>query len=198
MTTSGTSGTPPAPTPTPGPFPQGGGERRPILLGPALKGSLVAGLVAFLLDRGHKLIQLEMMGWRDMCPPPDTTVFCPHQAITPFFDYVLVWNPGISYGLLRDVPIPALFVLMLFATGVLAWWWIKADTVLTRYGLAIAIGGAVSHLIDRLVYGAVPDFFLFFWQNLSFYVFNLSDTAITLGVILLLLDMVLPQRKVPA
>ncbi len=111
---------------------------------------------------------------------------------------MLVWNTGISYGLLRGVPLAGLLALMVVATLMLVWWWVKADTVLTRYGLAIAIGGASSHIIDRLVYGAVPDFFYFHWQSWSFYIFNFSDTAITIGVILLLLDMVLPKRGTPA
>jgi signal peptidase II len=182
-------------TPTPDPSPQGGGERRlQPFSRPAVIGSLLAGLAAFVLDRGHKLVQLELMGWRDLCPPPATTPLCPYRTVLPVFDYVLVWNPGISYGLLQDVPTYVLLAMMLVATGLLVWWWLKAQTVLTRYGLAICIGGAASHLFDRMIYGAVPDFLLFHWQSWSFYVFNLSDAAITIGVILLLIDMVLPQR----
>jgi signal peptidase II len=169
-----------------------------LLAGPALWPSLFAGLVAFVLDRGHKFVQIELFGWRTLCPPPVTSAFCPVEPVAPFFDYVLVWNPGISYGLLQNMPILALLALMLVATGVLVWWWLKADTVLTRFGLAICIGGAASHLLDRLVYGAVPDFFLFYWQSFSFYVFNISDTAITIGVVFLLLDMVLPKSGAPA
>lgn len=166
--------------------------------GPALWPSLFTGLVAFLVDRSHKLIQLEILGWRTICPPPETGALCPIEPVTPFFDYVLVWNPGISYGLLQNMPLAGLLALMFIATGVLIWWWIKADSALTRYGLAICIGGAASHLLDRLIYGAVPDFFLFYWQSHSFYVFNLSDTAITIGVVFLLFDMVLPKRRTSA
>ena len=167
------------------------------IAGPAIWPSLVLGLFAFVLDRGHKIVQLEMLGWRDACPPPDTTPLCPYEPVTPFFDYVLVWNPGISYGMLQGLPPLVLALVMLVAMGVLSYWWLKADTVLTRFGLAICVGGALSHLIDRLAYGAVPDFFLFHWQGWSFYIFNFSDTAITFGVILLVLDMVLPKRGAP-
>jgi signal peptidase II len=176
------------------------GSGRPArrFAGPALRGSLIAGLVALFLDRGHKFVQLELLGWRVPCPPPETSVLCPVEPVTPFFSYMLVWNPGISYGLLQGVPPLGLLALMGLATGMLAWWWFKADTVLTRYGLAIAIGGALSHIVDRIFYGAVPDFFFLHWQAWSFYVFNISDTAITIGVILLLADMVLPQRRASA
>ena len=173
-------------------------QRLGFLAGPALWSSALAGLFAFLVDRGHKFIQLEWFGWNVVCPPPETSAFCPVEPVTPFFDYVLVWNPGISYGLLQGVPMVGLLALMLVATAVLVWWWLRADAALTRFGLAICIGGAASHLLDRLIYGAVPDFFLLYWQSWSFYVFNLSDTAITIGVILLLLDMVLPKRGTPA
>ncbi|MBU1176130.1 MAG: signal peptidase II [Alphaproteobacteria bacterium] len=154
--------------------------------------------MAFVLDRGHKFVQLDLLGWSLPCPPPETTALCPIEAVMPFFSYVLVWNPGISYGLLQGVPALALLALMAVASGVLGWWWLKSDTALTRFGLAVCLGGAASHFVDRLIYGAVPDFFYFHWQSLSFYVFNISDTAITIGVILLLIDMVLPQRRAPA
>ena len=48
----------------------------------ALRGSLFAGLIAFALDRGHKLIQLELLGWRDACPPPGSSV-CPFHPVLP-------------------------------------------------------------------------------------------------------------------
>ena len=186
-------------TPTPDPSPQGGGERSRTVPGASgLRGSLIVALLVLLADRGHKFIQLETLGWLVPCPPPETTALCPIEPVTPFFTYMLVWNPGVSYGLLQGMPTLALLAIMVLATGLLGWWWLKADTVLTRYGLAIAIGGALSHIADRVLYGAVPDFFYLHWQSFSFYVFNISDTAITIGVILLLIDMVLPQRRASA
>jgi lipoprotein signal peptidase len=52
----------------------------------------------------------------------------------------------------------------------------------------LVIGGALSNALDRLLYGAVADFFHFHWQDWSFYIFNLADMAITVGVLLLILD----------
>lgn len=148
--------------------------------------SLVLGLVAFLLDRGQKFLQIEILHWHGGEIVP----------VTSFFDYVMVWNHGISYGLLTGLPPLALAAVMVLAIALIVWWWLRAETILTRAGLAIILGGALSHLTDRLVYGAVPDFFYFHWRTLGFYVFNLSDTAITLGVILLLLDAVWAKDKV--
>lgn len=142
--------------------------------------SLFWGIGAFLLDRGHKFYQIEAVGWRGGEVVP----------VTSFFDYVLVWNTGVSYGLLGGVPLPvlgAIIVIALLALGV--WWW-RASHPLVQIGLMLCIGGAISNAIDRLLYGAVADFFHFHWQDWSFYVFNIADVAITFGVLLLLLDLV--------
>ena len=60
---------------------------------------------------------------------------------------------------------------------------------MVRAGLACCIGGALSNALDRAIYGSVADFFHFHLGDWSFYIFNLADAAITLGVILLLLDL---------
>jgi signal peptidase II len=142
--------------------------------------SLILALVGFGADRLHKYIQIDVLGWTGG----------EFVQVTSFFDYVLVWNPGISYGLLGDVPFWALAALVAAALIGLSVWWFRADSGLLRAGLALAIGGALSNAFDRWRYGAVADFFHFHWQNWSFYIFNLADAAITIGVLLLLLDFV--------
>jgi signal peptidase II len=150
----------------------------PAIARPWLIPSLFAGLVAFALDRGHKFVQIDLLGWRGGEVVP----------VTPFFDYVLVWNPGVSYGLLNDLPVWALGGIAVVAIAALFVWWSRSADPLVRFGLMLAIGGAVSNALDRVLYGAVADFFHFHWQGWSFYIFNLADVAITLGVLLLLLD----------
>jgi signal peptidase II len=152
----------------------------PALTRPYLIPSLLVGLLAFALDRGHKFLQIDMLGWRGGEIVP----------VTGFFDYVLVWNPGVSYGLLNDLPVWALGAIAIVAIAALALWWSRAADPLVRFGLMLAIGGAVSNALDRLLYGAVADFFHFHWQAWSFYIFNIADVAITSGVLLLLLDFV--------
>lgn len=150
--------------------------------------SLVLGLLAFFLDRGHKLIQLELFHWRggEMV------------RVTDFFDYVLVWNTGVSYGLLGDLPVWALGAIAVVAMLALGVWWWRTHDMLVRIGLAICIGGALSNALDRLLYGAVADFFHFHWQDWSFYIFNVADMAITLGVLLLVLDLLgIGRHKTP-
>jgi signal peptidase II len=146
---------------------------------------ILPGIMSFALDRAHKFFQVEIAGWHGG----------EHMSVTSFLDYVLVWNPGISYGLFDNLPGWTILAVMALAMGVLAYWWARADTMLTRAGLAIALGGACSHVVDRWRYGAVPDFFHFHWGARSFYVFNLADAAITLGVGLLLVDMLRPGAR---
>ena len=67
--------------------------------------------------------------------------------------------------------------------------------MLVRTGLAICIGGAVSNALDRWIYGAVADFFWLHFGDVSLFVFNVADAAITLGVCLLLLDLLGVGRK---
>lgn len=151
--------------------------------------SLLFGLAAFALDRLHKFWQIDVQGWRG-------GEFVP---VTGFFDYVLVWNTGVSYGLLGDLPLILLGALIAIAIVALTVWWWRADHILVRIGLMFCIGGALSNALDRLLYGAVADFFHFHWQQYSFYIFNLADVAISFGVLLLILDLVgfgRPRRAV--
>src|SRR5690606_1481718 len=140
--------------------------------------SLVFGLLAFVLDRAHKFYQIEIEGWRGGEIVP----------VTSFFDYVLVWNTGISYSLFDSWPLLGLGILIAVAIAALLFWWLRAPQPLVRIGLMLCIGGALSNAVDRLLYGAVADFFHFHWQGWSFYVFNLADMSITCGVLLLILD----------
>ena len=87
---------------------------------------------------------------------------------------------------------------MLFAVVLLLVWWWRTGAGLVRAGLALCIGGALSNGIDRLIYGAVADFFHFHWQEWSFYIFNIADVMITIGVGLLILDVLGVGRKKPA
>jgi signal peptidase II len=119
-------------------------------------------------------------------------------ALTPFLDLVLVWNTGISYGLFRqEGPLWQLVLLILkLIAVVLLWIWLaRTSSRLTAMALGLIIGGALGNAVDRLAYGAVADFVLFHLDTASFkfswYVFNLADAAIVLGVIALLAETLL-------
>jgi signal peptidase II len=171
-------------------------------LQPSVYFSLTMAILAFGIDRAHKAFQVSA-DCIAIGAAPCVEVFTSYVPfamsdwrggevlrVTDFFDYVLVWNTGISYGLFDRLPVWGLGVVMAVAILALAIWWVRADSALIRIGLALAIGGALSNALDRLLYGAVADFFHLHWGTWSFYIFNLADVAITLGVILLLADLI--------
>jgi signal peptidase II len=177
---------------------------------PSVYISLTAGVLAFGLDRAHKAFQVSAECIAIGAAPcvQAYSAFVPFSLsnwkggeivrVTDFFDYVLVWNTGISYGLLDGLPVWTLGVIMIGAIIALSVWWWRTDSALIRMGLAFCIGGALSNALDRLLYGAVADFFHLHWGTWSFYIFNIADVAITVGVILLLADLVgLGKRSRP-
>jgi signal peptidase II len=125
--------------------------------------------------------------------------------VTPFFDLVLAWNVGISFGWFQNDSQIAQIALMLVkavAVVVLAIWMARSRTLIATLALGLIIGGAVGNGIDRFAYGAVVDFALFHLQiggnTYNWYVFNLADTAIVAGVAALLYDSFLghpPQKR---
>jgi signal peptidase II len=169
--------------------------------------SLLLGLAAFGLDRIHKFLQVSadcLGAATSVCLDYFNSTVTPPGAgwrggeiipVTPFFNYVLVWNTGVSYGLLGDLPVWALGLVAAIAIIALGTWWWRTRDTLVRFGLMLVIGGALSNALDRLLYGAVADFFHFHWQDWSFYIFNLADMAITAGVLLLILDVLGIGRK---
>ncbi|WP_159006518.1 signal peptidase II, partial [Bradyrhizobium sp. S69] len=85
-------------------------------------------------------------------------------TVTSFFDLVLAWNPGISFGWFQNDGTTAQIVLMLVkavAVIVLAVWMARSRTLLATLALGLIIGGAIGNAIDRFAYGAVVDFALF-------------------------------------
>lgn len=141
--------------------------------------SILLGLVAFGADRLHKYVQMDVMAW------PEGR-FVP---ALPFLDLGFVFNRGVSFGLLGGLPGWVVGLVVAIAFVALVVWWVRTQSSLVRVGLAICIGGAASNALDRWLFGAVADFFWLHIGDLSFFVFNVADAAITLGVCLLLLDM---------
>jgi signal peptidase II len=120
--------------------------------------------------------------------------------VLPFFSLSMVWNPGVSFGMLRADPNTTRWALAAFQGIVavcLAVWARKADRPLLALALGLVIGGAIGNLIDRVMIGAVVDFLDF--KELFFpWVFNVADSAITVGVILLIGESVLTPKRIAA
>lgn len=117
--------------------------------------------------------------------------------VTSFFDLTMVWNKGVSFGLMRAEVDLARWGLVAFSCVVavaLAWWAKRADRRLPALALGLVIGGAVGNMIDRVRFAAVADFLDF--SGLWFpWVFNVADSGITVGVALLLVDSFVQPKK---
>ena len=161
-----------------------------------LRPGVIAAVAALILDQASKLWLLFVfdIGRRGAV------------QVTPFFDLVLAWNVGISFGWFQSESPAAQIILMLIkavAVIVLAIWMARSRTLLAAVALGLIIGGAIGNAIDRFAYGAVVDFALFHLQiggkAFNWYVFNLADVAIVAGVAALLYDSFLgvPAAKAP-
>ena len=96
-----------------------------------------------------------------------------------------------SYGLLQTSGLVGTLLLTAFslaAVAILSWWLSRSDRMSLTAGLGLIIGGALGNVIDRILYGAVADFFHFHAFGRDWYVFNVADAAITIGVVVLLVD----------
>ncbi len=121
--------------------------------------------------------------------------------VTGFLDLVLVWNYGVSYGLLAqgsDLGRWALIALMAGIVAVLVVWLAGTARPLAASAFGLVIGGAAGNIADRVLYGAVADFFSFHAYGFYWYVFNLADVMIVAGVGLLLYDWWRDRRVVGA
>jgi signal peptidase II len=112
--------------------------------------------------------------------------------VTSFFDLVMVWNRGISFGMFNDSgaiirwALPILAILI--SVALLVWLWRVRDH-LTAIALGLIIGGAIGNLTDRLIYdGAVADFLSFHAGGYAWPAFNIADAAITVGAITMVAD----------
>ena len=157
---------------------------------------IIAALAVLALDQASKLWLLFVFD----------IVHRGAVKVTPFFDLVLAWNVGISFGWFQSdsqVAQIALMIIKAVAVIVLAIWMARSRTPIATLALGLIIGGAVGNAIDRFAYGAVVDFALFHLEiggkPFNWYVFNLADVAIVAGVAALLYDSLLgvPAAKAP-
>lgn len=125
-----------------------------------------------------------------------------HESITAIpglMDFTHVRNTGAAFGFLDAVDFPyKTVVIALIATAALVGVGMYAASLAhhqlaARAGLALIIGGAAGNLIDRLTAGSVVDFVDVYWRNWHFWAFNVADSAITIGVVIMILDMLTPD-----
>ena len=138
-------------------------------------------LLILVLDRLTKIWVLEGIG---LAPGESIRVL-------PVFSLTFVWNQGISLGLFQQGTEAGRWFLVVLTGAIsvfLLVWLARVRERLAAIAIGLVLGGAVGNIWDRIVFGAVADFLHFHVGALSFYIFNIADAAITIGVVLLLLD----------
>ena len=132
-------------------------------------------LVTFFLDRGVKIYLLNLQA-------TGTDI---DYYIFPFLNFYLVWNTGIGFGLISlesNIMYHMLTVIILVINIVLIIFLIKSKGI-AAYLVALIIGGSLGNLFDRIYYYAVPDFIDLHFRDFHWFIFNVADSFITVGII---------------
>jgi signal peptidase II len=182
-------------------------------------------IISFVLDQFTKslILAFPTFAARECLFKP--AYQCGKIEISQIFDLSMVWNYGMSFGMMQSQGIGR-WILLLVTLGIaigFTIWMLRADRWQTVLALAFVIGGALGNMIDRMRFGAVVDFLDFSgpWFNVQFdasgglfglidrtiyngdgllglgfpYVFNVADMAITLGAIILIVDQMLAKEE---
>ena len=143
--------------------------------------------IIFLLDRVSKLYVIHLDG-----------LLLNSEIITSkFINIQLVWNEGVAFGLfsfddklfynlITGFIIVVIFILLYFITKTRG---------IEKYSFLIILGGALGNVFDRFFYSAVPDFIDIHYDNFHWFIFNVADIFITLGIIILILNQVFYEKK---
>jgi signal peptidase II len=162
-----------------------------------LRYGLIIAVIVVIADQITKALVLGPVGFTGPGECEDYFRGCGFIELTPFFDMQMVWNRGVSFGLLKanqDLARWGLVALSFVISGVFLWWLRTAERRLTASALGLVVGGALGNVIDRIRFGAVADFLDF--NGLWFpWVFNVADAAINIGAALLVLDFLLHGEK---
>jgi len=152
------------------------------------KGLMIAGLIT-VADQLSKWWILEGLKLPELGSIP----------LLPFLNFTMVWNKGIAMGIPLGEALGKWGIVVL--TCVISLWLVhllrSSVRQLEAISYAILLGGAIGNLIDRFLHGAVVDFIHLHAGGYSFYVFNIADSALSIGVVLMLIDSLREMRKSP-
>jgi signal peptidase II len=152
---------------------------------PVFRWGLLVAVATVVLDQLTKLVMLGVLEAGAI-------------EVAPFFNLVLVWNRGVSFGMLDASGGLAPWVLSGLALAVvvaLVVWLHRTDHLLTGIALGLVIGGALGNIVDRIRFGAVVDFLDFHLAGYHWPAFNLADSAICVGAAIMLADGLLAPRR---
>lgn len=152
-----------------------------------LRLGLIAALAVLVLDQILKLAVLDLLDFGQRA-----------IVVTPFFNLVLVWNEGVSFGMLDGLGATLPWLLAGIAIAVvlgLIVWLSRTEQWPSALALGLVIGGALGNVVDRVRYGAVVDFLDLHVAGYHWPAFNLADAAICVGAVVLLADGLLAPRR---
>lgn len=139
-----------------------------LVLRPELSGGQGLGLVDWIM---HPPLRLDFVS----------------IPVMPNFNLTMVWNEGVSFGMLGGMGIWPLVILAMSIVAIFAVWMMKSTSKFESISLAFVIGGAIGNVIDRFRFGAVADFFDVYVGTYHWPAFNIADSAITIGVVMLVI-----------
>ncbi|MEZ5690102.1 MAG: signal peptidase II [Rickettsiales bacterium] len=148
--------------------------------------ALAIATIIFTLDQWSKTA---ILGWQEVV---DGNVI----KVTSFFNFILVFNRGVSFGMFSEHNQPLLLILvaMVIVLILLVWLW-ETTSMATVFSIGFIIGGAVGNVMDRIYYGAVVDFLDFHINNLHWPAFNIADSFIFIGVVVLCVYSMFFEKK---
>ena len=144
-------------------------------------------LILFCIDRFSKIYVIELAKKTEI-----TEVY-----LTSFLNSYLVWNTGIAFGLfsLSNELIYNLFTTLIVLINLIIIYLITITKDFRKYFFLLILGGSFGNLFDRLYYGSVPDFIDFHIGNFHWFIFNIADIFITMGVICLILAELMYKKQ---
>lgn len=153
-----------------------------------LKYGLFVAVIVCVVDQWSKFAVFDFLY---QLPPP------PVYVVTSFFNLVVVYNSGVSFGMFGDLAYgPYILTGVAVAiVGFLLYWLYTTRDALLVWSLGLIIGGAVGNIIDRVRIGAVADFLDFHVAGYHWPAFNVADAAIFIGAVLLCIDMFRGEAK---
>lgn len=151
-----------------------------------LRGSIIA-LIALAIDQAQKYYMIAHYG----------IIEKKRVYVTEFFNFVMVWNKGISFGLFQNYTKSNYFFLAASSSIILLLTYMlnKSRSRFEAASLGLIIGGALGNIIDRIQYGAVADFFDFHIGDYHWPAFNIADSCIFCGAVLLIVYSIFLEKN---
>ena len=147
---------------------------------------LFVSAILVLADQISKTIVVKTMSLYESIP-----------VIQNFFHFTYITNDGMAFGINFPFGYYIFTSVSILLTHFLFWylWSVRTHSIVIRLGISFIIAGAIGNLIDRIFLGAVIDFLDFMIGNFHWYVFNLADSYVTVGMVLVLIDSIILEKK---